>query len=240
MKHSSPRKKPFEIKLDCRSHDLAIVERPVAALKPFAHNARTHSKRQVHQIAASIQEFGFTNPVLIDEANTIIAGHGRVEAAKVLGLAVVPAIRIDHLTDAQKRAYVLADNRLALNAGWDPEILAIEFQHLAELDLTFDLEITGFETAEIDLILDGSGITAADRADDALPALAEVVVSRTGDLWILGDHRLICGDAREPDTYYTLLGIKDVRRRPQTRHVQVRPDYLDSGFFSSGCLSSSS
>ena len=106
--------------------DLAIVERPISALRPFPHNARTHSKRQIHQIAASIQEFGFNSPILVDESNTIIAGHGRVEAAKLLGLSVVPTIRVDHLTDAQKRAYVLADNRLALNAGWDPEILAIE------------------------------------------------------------------------------------------------------------------
>ena len=219
MKQQFPRRKTFQtgglgrqpLLRSLREVDLAIVDRPVSALKPLSHNARTHSKRQIHQIAASIQEFGFNNPVLVDEANTIIAGHGRVEAAKVLGLSVVPTIRIEHLTDAQKRAYILADNRLALNAGWDPEILAIEFQHLADLNLTFDLEITGFETAEIDLILDGSGVTAADRADDATPPLSEVAASRTGDLWTLGDHRLICGDSRDADTYYTLLGADRAR-----------------------------
>ena len=115
-------------------------------LRPCRNNARLHSRRQVHQIAASIREFGFNNPVLIDRKNEIIAGHGRAEAAKVLGLDVVPCIRIEHLSEEQKRAYIIADNKLALNAGWDPEILAIELQHLSSLDLSFDLEITGFET----------------------------------------------------------------------------------------------
>jgi ParB-like chromosome segregation protein Spo0J len=124
-----------------RFNDLRIEERRVDLLKSFPRNARVHSKKQIHQIAASIREFGFTNPILIDQAEVIIAGHGRVEAARSLGLETVPTIRIEHLSDAQKRAYVLADNKLALNAGWDPEILAIEFQHLSGLDLEFDLEI---------------------------------------------------------------------------------------------------
>ena len=139
-----------------RFKDLKIENRPIEALKPFDRNARTHSKKQINQIAAWICEFGFTNPVLIDDANVIIAGHGRVAAAKVLGLDKVPTIPIGHLSEAQKRAYVIADNKLALNAGWDPEILAIEFQHLTDLTPEFDLEITGFETAEIEIPVDGT------------------------------------------------------------------------------------
>ena len=125
---------------------LKVENIAVAMLRPCRNNARLHSSRQVHQIAASIREFGFNNPVLIDRKNQIIAGHGRAAAAKVLGLDVVPCIRIEHLSEEQKRAYIIADNKLALNAGRDPEILAIELQHLSSLDLSFDLEITGFET----------------------------------------------------------------------------------------------
>src|SRR5207244_6043374 len=130
-----------------------VEPRSVSALKPNQRNARVHSKKQVHQIAQSISELGFINPVLIDGNDHIVAGHGRVEAAKLLGIESIPTIRIEHLSEAQIRAYVIADNKLALNAGWDPEILAIEFQSLAVLDLSFDLEITGFDTAEIDLLI---------------------------------------------------------------------------------------
>jgi hypothetical protein len=119
---------------------LKVQERPVASLRSFPHNARTHSAKQICQIAAAIREFGFTNPVLIDQSGVIIAGHGRIAAAKTLGLDTVPTISIEHLTEPQKRAYVIADNRLALNAGWDPDILAIEFQHLTTIDLDFELE----------------------------------------------------------------------------------------------------
>src|SRR5256885_1698124 len=129
------------------TENLQVVERLISTLKPFVRNARTHSIKQLNQIAVSIQTFGFTNPVLIDQHDTIIAGHGRVEAAKLLNRSVVPTIRIEHLSEAQKRAYVLADNKIASNAGWDPEILAIELQHLSTIDLDFDVEITGFETA---------------------------------------------------------------------------------------------
>src|SRR6266849_10183092 len=124
-------------------------------LRPYAGNARTHSKKQIRQIADSIQKFGFTNPVLIGDDDEIIAGHGRIEAAKLLGLQSVPAVRLSHLDAAQRRAYVLADNKLALNAGWDREMLAIELQALIDLD--FDVEITGFSLAEIDLVLDEAG-----------------------------------------------------------------------------------
>src|SRR5262249_50446535 len=158
-------------------------------LKAFPRNARVHSKKQIHQIAASIREFGFTNPILIDQADVIIAGHGRVEAARSLGLQVVPTIRIEHLSDAQKRAYVIADSKLALNAGWDREILAIEFQHLSSLDLEFDIEIPGFETAEIDLLADGPGEQPSDDPADWQPAVGTKGISRLGDLWQLGDHK---------------------------------------------------
>src|SRR5580700_5657547 len=177
---------------------LQVKERPIAELRPFPHNARTHSEKQIHQIAASIREFGFTNPILIDQANVVIAGHGRIRAAAVLGFDKVPTIRIDHLSEAQKRAYVIADNRLALNAGWDPEILAIEFQHLSSIEIDFDLEITGFETAEIDILVDGPKGPALDSAD-LIPPLEPIVISRPDDLWLLGPHRLLCGDARNPE-----------------------------------------
>jgi hypothetical protein len=126
--------------------------RNLQTLKPYQHNARTHSKRQIEQIARSIERFGFLNPVLIDASGTIIAGHGRVEAAKLLGLAQIPTLRIEHLTDAEKRAYILADNKLAEKAGWDREILAIELQALVDMD--FEIELTGFEMAEVDFLLD--------------------------------------------------------------------------------------
>lgn len=139
---------------------LAIEHLPTRALRPYARNARTHSPKQIAQIAASIREFGFNNPVLIDRDGEIIAGHGRVAAAKKLGLDSVPCVRLEHLSEAQKRAYILADNRLAEKAGWDGEILAIELQHLIEIEVDFDVTITGFEMAEVDLLLG-----ASDRSD---------------------------------------------------------------------------
>ena len=140
-------------------------------LRPWPRNARTHSKKQIQQIAESIRRFGFTNPVLIDGDNRILAGHGRVEAARSLGMATVPCLRFDHLSAAEKRAYVLADNKLALNAGWDEELLALELKELAVSDLDFDLEITGFSIAEIDNLIDGLEPTEqGDPADDLLPS----------------------------------------------------------------------
>ena len=185
----------------------AIEHRAVRELQPYARNARTHSKKQVQQIAASIERFGFTNPVLIADDGGIIAGHGRVAAARLLGRETVPCLRLSHLSDAERRAYVLADNKLALNAGWDQEILAIELHALAELE--FDTTLTGFSLAEIDLVLDEAAEAdhqRADRPEDALVAPTSVATSRRGDLWQLGRHRLLCGDAREPRDYLTLLG----------------------------------
>src|SRR5919204_4506692 len=135
-------------------HCVDVEALPIVSLKPYPGNARTHSRKQIRQIANSIQRFGFTNPVLISHDNEIVAGHGRVEAAKLLGHASVPTLRLSHLNAAERRAYVIADNKLALNAGWDREVLAIELQGLIDLD--FDVEITGFCSAEVDLLFDAA------------------------------------------------------------------------------------
>lgn len=201
-----------DIKTLPESTRLKITYRKIGELIPYTGNARTHSDKQIAQIAASIRQFGFTNPVLIDEDGSIVAGHGRVAAAKQLGIAEVPTIVLGHLTPAERRAYVIADNRLAELAGWDREILKIEFQALAELDLDFDLEITGFETAELDLLLDDSaGEDAADPADEMPEPEPGPSVTQPGDVWVLGKHRLICGDARDPATYAALMGADRAR-----------------------------
>ena len=186
-------------------HHPAIEVVPVGQLRPYSRNARRHSKRQIAQIAASIEKFGFNNPVLIDEADHIMAGHGRVAAAKQLGLSEVPVLRLAHMSELEKRAFVIADNRLAEKAGWDRELLAIELGELAVL-LTdeFDVTITGFETAEIDLLLEDLG-AEPDRADKVPRVRAGPTASQTGDLWRLGRHRLICGDAREEHAFARLM-----------------------------------
>lgn len=174
-----------------------IEHRSPQSLRPYPGNARKHSGKQLSQIADSIRRFGFTNPVLISDDGEIVAGHGRVLAARQLGLDSVPTIKLSHLTVEERRAYVLADNKLALNAGWDTEMLAIEFQAL--IDCEFDLSLTGFSLAEIDLTLDQAAeasIDARDEPADRVPETAGPAVSQPGDLWTLGSHRLICGDAR--------------------------------------------
>lgn len=186
------------------STKLAIEPVSVADLKPYSGNARVHSPKQIAEIASSIKAFGFNNPVLIDAAGMVIAGHGRVEAAKKLGLDTVPCLRLEHLSDAQKRAYILADNKLAEKAGWDREILAIELQHLTTLDVDFDVTITGFEMAEIDVLL-GEAETKPDAADVVPPSPPGPPVTRLGDLWQIGAHRLICGDATDLETSACLL-----------------------------------
>jgi DNA modification methylase len=194
--------------------------RNLQTLKPYQHNARTHSKRQIEQIARSIERFGFLNPVLIDASGTIIAGHGRVEAARQLGLGRVPTLRIEHLSDAEKRAYVLADNKLAEKAGWDREILAIELQALVDMD--FEIELTGFEMADVDFLLDEA--TEIKQApllpEDSIPELsAEPPVTKRGDLWLLGAHRLYCGDARDECAYDALM------KRTKADFVFTDPPY---------------
>ncbi|MCK1397086.1 site-specific DNA-methyltransferase [Bradyrhizobium sp. 4] len=178
--------------------------RPTASLKPYTNNARTHSPKQIKQIARSIERFGFNNPVLIDDDDLIIAGHGRVEAAKLLKLKTVPCVRLSHLSEQDKRAYILADNRLAEKSGWDNEVLAIELQNL--VDVGFDLDAIGFEPAETDLIIEGIG-DESDQPENQIPdAPDEPPVSRSGDVWQLGKHFLVCGDSTSDDAYQLLMG----------------------------------
>jgi DNA modification methylase len=190
---------------------LKIAYRKVDDLQPYAGNARTHSDKQITQIAASIRQFGFTNPVLIDGAGGIVAGHGRVAAARKLGFSEVPVIELAHLSEAERRAYVIADNRLAELAGWDREILAIELQALADMDLDFDLELTGFETAEIDLLLGEDHVGDRDPADDVPQPSPGPAITRPGDIWQLGRHKLICADAQDPAIYAALMGADRAR-----------------------------
>ncbi len=181
---------------------------PVGTLRPYARNARTHSRKQIQQIAKSIERFGFTNPVLISDSGEIIAGHGRVEAAKLLKMERVPTLRLSHLSEAERRAYILADNKLAQNAGWDQEILALELQGLVDLD--FDVDLTGFGLAEIDMILDEAREGSPDTPSGPEDELAFVgdpasSVTRPGDVWLIGRHRLVCGDSRDVETFQLLL-----------------------------------
>jgi DNA modification methylase len=178
----------------------------VGKLKPYPRNARRHSKAQVKQIAKSIETFGFTNPVLIGSDGQILAGHGRVEAARLLGMESVPTIPLAHLSEAEKRAYVLADNKLALNANWDQDMLAIELQGLIDLD--FDVELTGFSIAETDFVIEAAkhrDTKGQDSDLDKIPSVSSKPVSQAGDLWNIGHHRLICGDARSPVDFNALM-----------------------------------
>jgi DNA modification methylase len=180
-------------------------------LRPYGRNARKHSKSQIKQIAKSIQTFGFTNPILVDDAGQILAGHGRFEAAKLLQLEAVPTIALSHLNEKERRAYILADNKLALNASWDKDLLAGELQALFDVD--FDVDLTGFSIAEADLVIEDAkkrDIKTPDRPEDEIPALPTYATSKHGDIWILGNHRLICGDSRDKETFASLLGDEKV------------------------------
>lgn len=187
--------------------NLSVEYHAPDALKPYARNARTHSNKQLRQIARSIETFGFTNPVLIDNDNMILAGHGRVEAAKLIGLAEAPCVRLSSMSAEQKRAYVIADNKLALNAGWDEDLLAGELEALLEIDLDFDIDVTGFTIAEIDGLIEAQAPEDdGDPADDRLPGDKDIVVRcRPGDIWQLGPHRLVCGDALDGDNVTRLM-----------------------------------
>jgi DNA modification methylase len=186
---------------------LNVEYRKIADLRPRANNPRTHSKKQLEQIASSIRKFQFTNPILIDAEGRIIAGHGRVEAAKMLGMEELPTLCLNDMGEADVRAYVIADNRLAENAGWDRELLGLEFKYLAELDIDLDLSITGFELAEIDCLIGeiSFGNERGDPADDVPEPAAGIATTRVGDIWEIGDHRLICNDATLAETYAALL-----------------------------------
>jgi site-specific DNA-methyltransferase (adenine-specific) len=167
---------------------------PLDRLKPYERNARTHSAEQVAQIAASIVEFGFTNPILVDSGDGIIAGHGRLQAARELGLSTVPVVVLDYLSDRQRRAYVLADNQLALNAGWDLELLRTELQDLVADD--FDLSVIGFSDEELeDLLPEVEELPPEDADDEAVPEVPAEPITKPGDVWLLGKHRLMCGDS---------------------------------------------
>ena len=180
-----------------------IEYRKIDSLAPNPRNARTHSPRQIRQIARSIRQFGFVNPILIDSNRRIICGHGRVASARLLELNEVPTITVEHLSEAQLRAYVITDNRLAEKAGWDKETLALELQGL--IDLEFDVELTGFEIPEIDILLEETQ-AKRDEIDDPIPPLRRnAVICRSGDLWLLDKHRLVCGDARNPEAYRLLM-----------------------------------
>lgn len=192
--------------------DLVIEQLAISSLRPWARNARTHSGKQVRQITDSIDTFGFTNPVLIDVENVILAGHGRVAAAKLLGWEVVPCVRLEGMTPAQKRAYVLTDNKLALNAGWDEGLLGEELSALLEMDLDFEVEVTGFSISEIDSLVEGLSVEEpGDPDDDLLPTDDDLPDCRIGDVWELGPHRLICGSALEPEVVAALMNGEKAR-----------------------------
>ena len=185
------------------THELQQVE--ISKLVPYANNSRTHSKEQIKKIQSSLREFGFVNPILIDRKYNIIAGHGRLLAAKEDGLETVPCVFVDHLTEAQKKAYIIADNRLAEDAGWDKDLLAIELESLQELD--FDIDLLGFDAAELNTLLN----SAEDVKEDDFDVEAELkkpTFSKQGDLWILGRHRLLCGDSTKSETYEKLMDGK--------------------------------
>lgn len=197
----------------CRPHlsvDLHIEIIPIQSLRPYSRNSRTHSKKQIRQISESIREFGFTNPILIDRNNMILAGHGRLEAAKLLGMGNVPCVRLENMTETQKRAYVIADNKLALNAGWDFNLLADELKELSLPGLDIDIGLTGFSIAEIDGILaDADSEEPGNPDEDILPdADPASVRCRPGDIWQVGPHRIICGDARDQHAIAALMDGK--------------------------------
>lgn len=231
---------------ESRDTPLELTYVPVSNLAPYVNNPRTHSKAQIKQVARSIETFGFTNPILVDSAGGVIAGHGRLEAAKLLGLKTVPVVRLSDLTEAQKKAYIIADNRLAELAGWDQEILAIELQGL--MDLEFDMELTGFEIPEIDLILSDKTAAGLCEADDVVaPDTRSDAITQPGDLWELGHHRLYCGDATQLESYKRLLGDRKAQmvftdppyNVPIDRHVCGNGQYKHREFaMASGEMSS--
>lgn len=189
------------------STNIELIES--ARLIPYIRNSRTHSEGQVQQIAASMKEFGFTNPVLISETDDIIAGHGRVMAAQLLGLESVPCIRLSHLSETQKKAYVIADNKLALNAGWDDELLKLELSDLRNDG--FDIDLTGFSRDEISILLDDDDLDEQGLTeDDEVPDVQNDYVSQFGDVWLLGDHRVMCGDSTSIDDVQKLVAERDI------------------------------
>lgn len=199
-------------------YEVAVEYRSTDGLVPYARNARTHTRDQIRQVANSIRTFGYINPVIIDEKNMIIAGHARVLAAGEIGLDRIPVIRVDHLSETEKRAYILADNRIAENASWDQDLLRVELEYLARVDIDIDVELTGFSTPDIDIILNPVGEEEVEEAPPPPPD-AECTITRPGDLWQLGPHRVICGDTRDP------LVIKRLMDGKSTGMVITDPPY---------------
>ena len=185
-----------------RPRPLSVTYRAAGSLKPDPRNARTHPKRQVEQIIASMRKFGFTNPILVDPDGVIIAGHGRLLAAKAIGLAEVPTIELTGLNDAQRRALRLADNKIALGAGWDLDLLKLELGELSALEFGMDLAVTGFSSGELDILLSSK----EDPDDDAIPPIPAEPRSRPGDIWRLGVHRIGCGDSRDLEFLHKVVG----------------------------------
>lgn len=188
--------------------NLKITIREIKDLVPYKNNARTHSDKQIRQIAQSITEYGWTNPILIDAQNNIISGHGRVAAAAILGLTEAPVIEISHLSEAKRRAYIIADNRLAELAGWDDDILALELAEIQVLDSSFNIELTGFNIPQIDVLIEKSKANKTAKEDEGIEALMPDgrPVSVVGDLWRAGQHMVLCGDALDPASYTKVLG----------------------------------
>ena len=183
--------------------NLKVELKSINDLSAYSNNPRQHSKKQIQQIADSIAKFGFNNPILIDSDDGVIAGHGRLEASRLLGMDKVPTIYLSHMNEVQKRAYIIADNKMAENATWDESILKIEFEYLAKIDPEFDLGLTGFEMPEIDYILQiGNDNSIEETLDIKKPAMP---VTKDGMLWYLDSHKIICGDARFTNTYDLLL-----------------------------------
>ena len=185
--------------------ELKIIYQNPRDIRPYSRNARLHNDKHVCQIANSITKFDFTNPLLVDEDNVLLAGHGRLLAAKKLGLDSVPCVRIDYLTDAQKRAYRITDNQLTINGDWDRDLLGLELKDLSDLD--FNLDVIGFETAELDVLIQGQSddLMEYDHADDMPDVDNEYIVSRPGDLWRLGQHLIYCGDALKRESFEKLM-----------------------------------
>ncbi|PHP64631.1 DNA methylase N-4 [Zhengella mangrovi] len=220
-------KRDVRVDASIQSYGDRIAMMALDDLQPYPRNARTHSRKQIWQIANSIARFGFTNPVLIDDNNLILAGHGRVEAARELGLAQVPCLRLASMSEAEKRAYILADNKIAQNAGWDEDLLAGELSFLLEEPEEIDIGLTGFSVAEIDIVIETgeTGPTPQDDSDDVLPDIPNTAaITRPGDIWQLGEHRLVCGDARDEDVYAALMASGD-RGPERAQMVFTDPPY---------------
>lgn len=212
LKHRHPkRSSPTRLTAKRQSAPLKSTMARVQDLRPSPNNSRTHSPKQIRQIADSIERFGFTNPILIGEENEVIGGHARLAAAKLLGLERVPTIRLSGMSKAEKRAYMIADNRLAERAGWDRKMLAVEFQAIAELDCEFDLELTGFEIEDVELILDAATNPEPPLDDENVGPASGPAICSPGDLWQLGPHRLYCGDATQWVSYRALMGAERAR-----------------------------